>query len=147
MTSPTQTRKTSPCEFAFAPQPESLRLILASSFDTANYSLPADLHLNNSAFVFQDGKAPRLLDSLVGNASTDGHDYRSDFNWIMQQEYNWIITDTADDWHERLKAQGKRNLSWMIADGQQEVDGAAKGWYRRRHARDLDLSAAQRSNA
>jgi hypothetical protein len=112
-------------------------LTCAASFDTANYSLPSDLHFNNSAYVFQENKAPLLLDSLVGNASTDGHDYRSDFNWIVQQDYNWVITDTPDEWHERLQHQGKRNLSWMIADGQEAVDGAAKGWYRRRHARDL----------
>lgn len=114
-----------------------------TSFDTANYSIPADLHLNNSAFTFQDGKAPVLIDSLVGNASVDGHDYRSDFSWILQQEYNWIITDTSDDWHERLHSEGKRNLTWMIAESQQVVDGAAKGWYRRRHARDLDISVAK----
>jgi len=113
------------------------RLTRALSFDTANYSLPQDLHVNNSAFQFQNSKAPVLLDSLVGNASVDGHDYRSDFGWIMQQGYNWVIADTADEWHVRLQAEGKRNLSWMIADGQQVVDGASKGWYRRKHARDL----------
>ena len=112
-------------------------LTRAPSFNTANYSLPQDLHVNNSVFTFQDNKAPVLIDSLVGNGSVDGHDYRSDFAWILQQEYNWVITDTADDWHERLHAEGKRNLTWMIADGQQVVDGASKGWYRRRHARDL----------
>jgi hypothetical protein len=115
----------------------SALLTRALSFDTANYTLPQDLHVKNSTFTFQDNKAPVLIDSLVGNGSVDGHDYRSDFAWIVQQEYNWIITDTADDWHERLHAEGKRNLSWMIADGQQVVDGASKGWYRRRHARDL----------
>lgn len=93
--------------------------------------------MNNSNFVFQDNKAPVLLDSLVGNASTDGHDYRSNFGWILEQRYNWIITDTADEWHVRLRSEGKRNVSWMIADGQDVVDGAALGWYRRRHARDL----------
>lgn len=93
--------------------------------------------MNNSGFVFQDGKAPVFLDSLVGNASVDGHDYRSDFSWILEQDYNWVIADTADEWHERLQREGKRNLSWMIADGQHVVDGAKKGWYRRRHARDL----------
>jgi hypothetical protein len=107
------------------------------SFDTSNYSLPADLHLNNSVFVFQDKKAPVLLDNLVGNASTDGHDYRSDFNWIVVQGYNWVITDTADEWHVRLHDQGKRNLTHMLADGQEVVDGTVKGWYRRSHARDL----------
>lgn len=101
------------------------------SFDTANYSLPSDLRVNNSVFVFQDRKAPVLLDSLVGNASLDGHDYRSDFDWIVQQKYNWIIADTADEWHYRLESQGKRNLTWMLAEGQEAVDGAAKGWYRR----------------
>lgn len=93
--------------------------------------------MNNSDFVFQDSKAPVLLDSLVGNASTDGHDYRSDFAWILEQKYNWIITDTADEWHARLESEGKRNLSWIVADGQPAVDGAAMGWYRRRHARDF----------
>lgn len=87
-------------------------------------------------YTFSDGEAPILLDSLVGNASVDGHDYRSDFAWILQQGYDWVITDTADLWHHRLAAQGKRNISWMIQDGQEVVDGPALGWYRR-HARDL----------
>lgn len=109
------------------------------SFNTANYSLPADLHVNNSVYSFNDGATPVLLDSLVGNASTDGHDYRSDFDWILQQGYDWVITDTADLWDSRLSAHGKTNVSRMIQDGKDVVDGRAQGWYKRRHARDLQM--------
>ncbi|KAK3114702.1 hypothetical protein LTR53_006713 [Teratosphaeriaceae sp. CCFEE 6253] len=106
-------------------------------FDTANYSLPADLRVNNSDFTFSEGSAPMLLDAQVGNKSSDGHDYRSDFHWIIEQGYDWIITDTADDWRARLDAQGLRNISRMIADGDRVVDGEiAMGWYKR-HARDF----------
>jgi hypothetical protein len=107
------------------------------SFDTANYSLPADLHVNDSVYIFQQGKAPKLLDSLAASVSADGHDYRSDFSWILQQYYNWIITDTADQWHQRLQREGKRNISQMIADGEREVDSVAKHRRLRKHARDM----------
>ena len=107
------------------------------SFDTANYSLPADLHVSGSVYIFQQDKAPKLLDSLAASVSADGHDYRSDFSWILQQAYNWIITDTADQWHQRLQREGKRNISRMIEDGQREVDGVAKHGRPRKHARDM----------
>ncbi|TKA73468.1 hypothetical protein B0A55_05956 [Friedmanniomyces simplex] len=101
-------------------------------FDTANYSLPADLSVNNSVFTFKQNKAPMLLDAQVGDGSSDGHDYRSDFHWILEQGYEWIITDTADEWHSRLQRQGLRNISRLIADGERVVDGAvARTWYRR----------------
>lgn len=110
---------------------------MLSSFDIAYFSLPADLHVNGSVYIFQQDKAPKLLDTLVGNASADGHDYRSDFSWILQQGYNWIITDTADQWHERLELEGKRNLSRLIADGHRRMDGVAKQGRPRNHAQNL----------
>ncbi|KAF4819513.1 hypothetical protein CGCSCA5_v004379 [Colletotrichum siamense] len=82
-------------------------------FDTANYTIPDDIHTNNSVFVFQENKAPALLDSLVGNKSLDGHDYRSDFDWIIKQGFQWVITDIADVWDAELRAQGKRNTSYL----------------------------------
>ncbi|KAK1060094.1 hypothetical protein LTR74_012113 [Friedmanniomyces endolithicus] len=101
-------------------------------FDTANYSLPTDLHVNNTLYTYVENKAPMLLDAQVGNSSSDGHDYRSDFNWIIEQEYQWVITDTADEWHSRLEKQGLRNVSRLIADGRTVVDGTvAKTWYKR----------------
>jgi hypothetical protein len=109
----------------------------ATSFNTANYSLPADLHVQNSVYIFRDSKAPVLLDSLIDSKSADKHNYRTDFNWIVEQGFNWVITDTADLWHMRLQRQGKRNLSHMIADGKEVVEGAAQIWFPRRHARDF----------
>ncbi|KAK3674327.1 hypothetical protein LTR78_005796 [Recurvomyces mirabilis] len=105
-------------------------------FNTGNVSLPHDLRVNNSDYGFQENHVPVLLDSLVGNSSSDGHDYRSDFDWIVEQGYEWIITDTADEWHERLAKQGFRNTSRMVADGREVVDGKKEGWYRR-HVRDF----------
>ncbi|EKG10118.1 Glycerophosphoryl diester phosphodiesterase [Macrophomina phaseolina MS6] len=106
-------------------------------FDTANYTLPDDIRTNNSVFVYRDNAAPVLLDTL---ANDKFHDSRSDFAWIIDQGYHWVITDTADEWHHRLKDQGKRNLSSLVADGQELVDPTwGSGWYKaRRHARDLD---------
>ncbi|GJC78111.1 hypothetical protein ColLi_00949 [Colletotrichum liriopes] len=104
-------------------------------FDTANYSIPGDIQKNNSVYVFQDNKAPVLLDSIVGNKSLDGHDYRSDFNWIIQQGFQWVITDTADFWDAQLRTQGHRNTSHLMAS--REVDGVSNGWYRRQHTRDF----------
>lgn len=72
--------------------------------------------MNNSVYIFQQDEAPKLLDTLAGGVSFDGHDYRSDFSWILQQGYNWIITDTAEQWHERLQVEGKRNLNHLIAN-------------------------------
>ena len=95
------------------------------------------MHVNNSAFTYQENGAPVLLDTLTANYSVDGHDYRSNFDWILERGYDWVITDTADDWHARLKKQGKRNIRYMIADGEKEVEGKlASTWYRR-HTRDF----------
>ncbi len=112
--------------------------ISSKFFDTANYSLPADLRVNNSVYVYQENAAPQLIDRIAGNSTVDGHDHRSDFSWILSTGYDWIITDTPDDWDVRLKAQGRRNLKYMLADGKDEPDQKlASGWYKRRHARDL----------
>lgn len=103
-------------------------------FDRANFTFPGDEHRNDSVYTFQDNKAPRLLDSLLGaNVSVDGHDYRSDFNWIIEQGYDWIITDTPDLWAQRLEKQGKRNISHMLADGKEPANPKLEaGWYKRR---------------
>lgn len=93
--------------------------------------------MNGSVYIFGQDKAPFLLDTYASTVSADGHDYRSDFSWILQQGYKWIITDTADQWHKRLQREGKRNLSRMIADGHREVDGVAKHGRQRRRARDV----------
>ncbi|KAK1225990.1 hypothetical protein PQX77_000677 [Marasmius sp. AFHP31] len=107
-------------------------------FDIGNFSFPEDLRRNNSVYVFQEDSTPVLLDSLVGNFSVDGHDYRTDFNWIVEQGYKWIITDTADEWDARLKKQGRRNISYMIADGEKPVDEElSRGWYRRWMVKDV----------
>jgi hypothetical protein len=111
--------------------------VSATPFNTANYSLPADLHVHNSVYIFRDSRAPVLLDSLIDSKSAEKHNHRTDFNWIVEQGFDWVITDTADLWHQRLQRQGKRNLRHMIADGQEVVEGAAKIWYQRGHARDL----------
>ncbi|KIX08191.1 uncharacterized protein Z518_02847 [Rhinocladiella mackenziei CBS 650.93] len=118
-------------------------------FDTANYTLPADERVNNSVFVFRENRAPVLLDSIVGNMSTDGHDYRSNFDWILKTGFDWVITDTPDEWDVRLRGQGKRNIKHMLADGQKEADQAlVSSWYKnkkrnsdRRHARDFEGTA------
>jgi len=34
----------------------------------------------------------------------------------MQQGFEWVITDTADEWHSRLEKQELRNIEYMIAD-------------------------------
>ncbi|EUC30370.1 hypothetical protein COCCADRAFT_28717 [Bipolaris zeicola 26-R-13] len=101
--------------------------------DRANYTFPDNEHRNNSVYTFKDNKAPRLMDSLLGKGvSVDGHDYRSDFNWIMEQGYNWIIADTPDLWAKRLEKQGKRNITWMLADGMRAANKTlAGGWYKR----------------
>lgn len=85
-------------------------------------------------FVFQENKAPALLDSLVGNKSLDGHDYRSDFDWIVKQGFQWVITDIADVWDAELRAQGKRNTSYLLNGSEND---RTNGWYRRRHAREF----------
>jgi glycerophosphoryl diester phosphodiesterase len=68
----------------------------ATSFNTANYSLPADLHVHNSVYIFRDSRAPVLLDSLIDSKSAEKHNHRIDFNWIVEQGFDWVITDTAD---------------------------------------------------
>jgi len=93
--------------------------------------------VNGSVYIFQQDKAPKLLDTLADVASIDGHDYRSDFSWILQQGYNWIITDTADQWHVRLQLEGKRNLSRLIADGREELGGVANRVRLRNHAQNI----------
>lgn len=106
-------------------------------FNTANYSLPQDIGVNNSVFVYQENKAPVVLDTIVGNASTDGHDYRSDFEWILRQGFDWVITDTPDEWDVRLRKGGRRNIKYLLQDGKEEADQAlVGGWYKRRHVRD-----------
>ncbi|KAJ9645524.1 hypothetical protein H2204_001104 [Knufia peltigerae] len=107
-------------------------------FDTANYSLPEDLSVNGSVFVYQDNQAPKLLDNIVGNSSVDGRDHRSDFGWILSTGFDWIITDTPDEWASRLQSQGRRNIKYMIVDGKVETDvKLASGWFKKRHARDI----------
>ncbi|PNS20956.1 hypothetical protein CAC42_2887 [Sphaceloma murrayae] len=102
-------------------------------WDTSNYSLPEDARKNNSVFVFEENSKPQLLDWLTGELSFDGHDYRQDFNWLMEQGYNWVIADNADSWSESLSKQGKRNVSWMIMDGKKAIpDGVGRGWYQRK---------------
>ncbi|KAL1611946.1 hypothetical protein SLS60_000169 [Paraconiothyrium brasiliense] len=102
-------------------------------FDRANYTFPDDEHQSNSVYTFQDNKAPRLMDSLLPDgASVDGHDYRSDFNWIIKQGYDWVISDTPDLWAQRLEKQGKRNITWMLADGSKVINETLSGgWYKR----------------
>ncbi|KAK1988480.1 PLC-like phosphodiesterase [Colletotrichum cereale] len=106
-------------------------------FDTANYSIPTDIRKGRSTYMFQENKAPVLYDSIVGNQSLDGHDYRSDFTWILKQGFKWVLTDTADFWDVQLRAQGRRNISYMLAG--REVRGVSNGWYRR-HTRDFTVA-------
>lgn len=70
-----------------------------------------------------------LRDSQTGNETLDGHDYRSDFAWILERGFTWVITDTPDVWHERLSGEGKRNVSRLLAEGQAVDTSLAKGWY------------------
>jgi len=96
------------------------------------------MRVNNSVYVFQDNKAPVLLDSIVGNKSVDGHDYRSDFAWILERGFDWVITDTPDEWDRRLRKKGKRNVAKLFSDGKYAADQALEGgWYRRRHAKEF----------
>jgi hypothetical protein len=108
----------------FAPEP--------IDFDRANYTFPDEEHRNNSVYTYQDNKAPRLVDSLLGEGiSVDGHNYRSDFNWIIEQGYDWVITDTPDLWATRLEKQDRRNITWMLADGEKVANETlAGGWYK-----------------
>jgi hypothetical protein len=85
---------------------------------------------------FQENQAPKLLDSLVRNKSVDGHDYRSDFNRILEQGFNWVITDTPDYWAAQLEKEGKRNVSRFLADGKVVRNGSDMGWYKR-HVREF----------
>lgn len=89
-------------------------------FHRTNYTFPDDVHRNNSGYTFQNNRAPVLYDSILpAGASVDGHDYRVDFNWIIEQGLDWIITDTANLWAQRLEKQGRRNITWMLADGKE----------------------------
>lgn len=104
--------------------------ISTAFFDTANYTLPDDERVNNTVYIFHDGEAPSTQDSRQGNETIDGHDYRTDFAWILEQGYNWVIADTPDLWHQRLEVQGRRNLTHIIADGQEAVQpDLARGYY------------------
>ena len=106
--------------------------ISTAFFDTSNYTLPQDERINNTVYTYSDNQAPITLDSRLtnGNLSIDGHDYRSDFHWILQRGYDWVIADTPDLWHHRLEAEGRRNISHMIADGSKTVQQPiARGWY------------------
>ncbi|KAH4963655.1 hypothetical protein HBH77_087190 [Parastagonospora nodorum] len=105
--------------------------LTTSFYDTGNFSLPKDIRFNNSAYAFQDSSMPKLLDVLVGNKSADGRDHRSDFDWLLRQGFNWIITDNADLWHTDLEKQGKRNMLDLLQDGKTWKDGRKNGWYKR----------------
>ncbi|EGP88574.1 uncharacterized protein MYCGRDRAFT_40275 [Zymoseptoria tritici IPO323] len=102
--------------------------ISTAFYDTANFSLPADERVNGSVFQYSENHAPVLLDIFAGNATSDGRDHRSDFDWILQQGNTWVIADTADLWHARLQAEGKRNLTRMLADGK-SLPEPGRGWY------------------
>lgn len=108
-------------------------------FDTANYTLPDDIRVNNSAFAYQDSEAPKLYDYLVSESeSPDGHDWRTDFGWIIDSKFDWVIADNTDGLAAMLGAEGKRNIRHLIADGEDAADEQlATGWYKkaRRHAR------------
>ena len=59
----------------------------------------------------------------------------------MDSGYNWVITDTADEWHSRLENEGKRNIKHLLAEGQKPANETlAGGWYRR-HMRDFSQEA------
>jgi len=107
-----------------------------TSYSTGNFTLPQDIRTNNSVYVFQENQEPALLDLLVGNKSVDGHDWRSNFSWIMEQGFDWVITDTPDFWATELESQGKRNMGRLLKEGATWRDGRANQWYRR-HARDV----------
>ena len=102
-------------------------------FDRANYTFPQDEHQNNSRYVFQVNKTPALLDNILGKGFlVDGHDYRSGFNWITEHGYNWVITDTSDLWANRLERQGRRNVTYLLADGKEVANKIlARGWHKR----------------
>lgn len=109
-----------------------------TAFPTANYSLPRDIKTNNSVFSFNDNRAPVLADAQVGNASADGHDWRVDFGWIVEQGHHWVIADISDVLSKGLAEEGKRNLGRLVRDGEVVRSRAGTGWYRR-HARDLGV--------
>lgn len=107
-----------------------------TGFDTANYTLPEDIRTNNSVYNYKYDKAPRLLDEGVGDLSVDGHDHRSDFNWIITTGYNWVIADATDHMASLLEKDGKRNISHLLADGKEAKNRKENGWYRR-HVREF----------
>lgn len=96
------------------------------------------MHAQRSVWVYRELAAPVLLDSTVGNQSADGHDWRSDFDWILEQGNSWIIADVPDYLSSLLKQQGLRNVQHFIADGEIAVDGRKNEYYKR-HARDWTL--------
>ncbi|ETN42698.1 uncharacterized protein HMPREF1541_01856 [Cyphellophora europaea CBS 101466] len=110
-------------------------------FDTANYTLPDDIRTNNSAFSYQDGRAPRLYDAMVSeDESPDGHDYRTDFGWIIGNAFDWVIADATDELAAMLAMDGKRNVQHLLAKGEAAADEQlALGWYKkaRRRAREF----------
>jgi hypothetical protein len=112
-----------------------------TDFSTGNFTLPKDIRTNNSVWGFQDNAKPVLLDSIVGNKSVDGHDYRSDFDWIIRQGFNWVITDVADLWATELELKGKRNMKKLLKDGAEWNDGKKNGWYKK-HRRAAMASVA-----
>lgn len=100
-------------------------------FDTGNFSLPEDLVVNSSVWSFSENELPNLN---VGDA-------RSNFTWIVEKGYDWLIADTADEWDVRLAEQGFRNLSRLVQDGRNVIEnGREKGWYRKRHVKDFRVS-------
>lgn len=103
-------------------------------FDTGTFTLPDDIRMSNSVYTFSEGSPPSLLQA--GLNSPDGHDYRSDFGWIITSGYNWIIADTSDVLAAQLEKQGKRNVSRLLADGATLKEGSQNRWYRR-HIRDF----------
>jgi hypothetical protein len=106
-----------------------------SWYNMSNYSVSAP-----GIYGFQDNKPPNLIDASEGvqKYSVDGHDYRSDFSWILEHGYHWVISDATDVWDQRLRAEGRRNVGRLVRDGQRLVDEKLDRGYYRRHARDLE---------
>ncbi|KAL2110370.1 hypothetical protein VUR80DRAFT_1254 [Thermomyces stellatus] len=90
-----------------------------SFFDIANYTLLDDICVNNSVYIFRDDRGPIIFDTLG---------------------YNWVIADTPDILATLLEKEERRNVSYMLADGESAKDGTSFGWYRR-HARDFTPDA------
>jgi hypothetical protein len=88
-------------------------------------------YIGQSIWGFQKKAKLVLLDSIVGNKSVDGHDYRSDFDWILRQGFDWVITDIAVLWALEVERQGKRNLKKLLKHGAMWREGWKNGWYKR----------------